>query len=64
MELDEIRKQIDETDEQLLEIFLKRMDLSRQVAETKKESEKPVLDKTREREILKRVREESGDLER
>ena len=64
MSIEEIREQIDRTDDQLLELFLKRMECSKQIAELKKDEDKPVLDRTREREILKRVREAAGDKER
>lgn len=63
MELSEIRDKIDEIDKPLLELFLKRMELSRQVAEYKAANNIPVLNKKREREILERVMTESGDME-
>lgn len=64
MEIEDVRKKIDETDDKILELFLQRMDYAGQIAELKKENSKPVLDKTREREILKTVREKAGDKER
>ncbi len=64
MSIEDVRKQIDKTDEQILELFLTRMDCSKQIAELKKDEDKPVLDKTREREILAKVRKAAGDKER
>lgn len=61
MDLQEIRNQIDEIDDELLKLFLKRMELSGQVAEEKKRKKLPVLNRTREREILSRVRDQSKD---
>ena len=55
MDLQDIREQINEIDEQLVPLFLKRMGLSTEVAKYKQAHNKPVLDKTRERELLKKV---------
>ncbi|MBE6949639.1 MAG: bifunctional chorismate mutase/prephenate dehydratase [Ruminococcaceae bacterium] len=63
MDLSEIRDRIDEIDKPLLSLFLERMALSREVAEYKKANNLPIMNKKREREILKRVMDESGDLE-
>lgn len=62
MELTEIRNEIDKVDEQLLSSFLKRMELSKEVAEYKAAHNLPTLNRTREREILANVMEKSGDL--
>ena len=65
MSLEEVRNRIDELDDQLLELFLKRMDLAAEVAAEKaKDASRPALDKTREREILKRIRAAAGERER
>ena len=61
MELGDIRKQIDETDDQLIELFCRRMDLAAEVAAAKAGTGKAVLDKGREREILARIRDAAGD---
>ena len=55
MELEEIRKKIDETDGQLLELFCRRMDLVREVAAYKIEHRMEVLRPEREQAILERV---------
>ncbi|MBE6991516.1 MAG: bifunctional chorismate mutase/prephenate dehydratase [Ruminococcaceae bacterium] len=63
MNLEEIRKNIDNVDDQLLKLFLERMDLAFRVAQYKAQTGKATLDKTREREILKKVAEKAGDME-
>lgn len=64
MELSEIRAKIDAVDDQLLDLFLERMELSETVAAYKNEHKLPILNKTREREILAKVTERAGDKER
>ena len=64
MELSEIRTKIDAVDDQLLELFLQRMALSEDVAAYKNEHHLPILNKQREREILAKVTEKSGEKER
>lgn len=56
MDLLKLREQIDEVDAQIVELYEKRMDISRQVAEYKIETGKKVFDKTREEEKLRRVK--------
>jgi len=55
MNLDDLRHEIDAIDEELVELFIKRMGLSLKVAEYKKENHLPVLNPEREREILNKV---------
>ena len=64
MELSEIRTKIDTVDDQLLDLFLQRMALSEEVAAYKNEHHLPILNKERERAILAKVTEKSGDKER
>ena len=64
MELSEIRARIDAVDDQLLDLFLKRMALSEEVADYKNQHNLPILNRTREREILAKVTEKAGDKER
>ena len=64
MELSEIRTRIDAVDDQLLELFLERMALSEEVAAYKNEHHLPILNKSREREILAKVTQRAGDKER
>lgn len=56
MDLLELRKKIDEIDTQIVELYEKRMDVSRQVAEHKIETGKKVFDKAREEEKLRKVK--------
>lgn len=57
MEIQELRGQLNEIDNQLSELFARRMNISGQVAEYKREHNMPVLDRSREREIIARVTE-------
>ncbi|MCM1136682.1 MAG: prephenate dehydratase [Clostridium sp.] len=56
MDLLQLRRQIDAIDEQIVDLYEKRMDISRQVAEYKIENGKKVFDKAREEEKLRRVK--------
>ena len=61
MELSEIRPQLDAVDNELLDLFLKRMLLIDKVADAKRrDPSKPLYDPAREREILMRIREKAG----
>ncbi|MBE6950268.1 MAG: bifunctional chorismate mutase/prephenate dehydratase [Ruminococcaceae bacterium] len=60
MDLNELRKGINDIDEQMLELFLRRMDLASQVADYKREHDLPILQPAREREILKKVADKAG----
>ncbi len=61
MDLSQIRQEIDSTDNQILELFLKRMKLCVSVAEYKKANNLPVFQGKREDEILDRVGSMSPD---
>ncbi len=50
--LDELRAKIDHIDAQMITLFEKRMNLTQQVGEYKKENHLPVLDRAREEEVL------------
>lgn len=56
MDLGELRKGLDEIDEQIVELYEKRMDICRQVAEYKLGTGKNVYDRVREQEKLNKVR--------
>ena len=60
MELSELRKQINEIDNQLLKLFIDRMHVASGVAEYKRQNNMPVLDSARERELLARIAESAG----
>lgn len=56
MDLLELREQIDEIDADIVRLYEKRMEISKQVAEYKIETGKKVFDKTREEEKLRKVK--------
>ncbi len=60
MTLDEIRREIDQTDQTLLAAFCRRMELAGEVAKVKQAENLPLRHPAREREILARVSEEAG----
>lgn len=59
--LDEIRNEINEIDEQLVKLFVRRMDCSKDVAEYKIARGITVLNEGREKEVLDRVSSKSGE---
>ncbi|MCL2507644.1 MAG: chorismate mutase [Oscillospiraceae bacterium] len=61
MNLEELRSVIDGIDDELLRLFVRRMEVVREVAEFKKSAGKSVADKSREREIMTRVIEAAPD---
>ena len=61
MEIQEIRTQIDDIDEQMITLMVKRMNMAVEVAEYKKRNNLPVLDRNREREILSHVAQLAGE---
>lgn len=63
MDLSENRKRIDEIDDEMLKLFLERMDISKDIAAYKAEHSIPILNRAREREVLAEVAEKSGDME-
>lgn len=56
MDLLKLRGQLDEIDAQIVELYEKRMDLCRQVAEYKIANGRKVFDKVREEEKLRTVK--------
>ena len=60
MDLNEIRKEINRVDDQLVKLFVERMELASQVAAYKREHNMPIFVPAREREILKKVAEQAG----
>jgi chorismate mutase/prephenate dehydratase len=61
MNLEDIRKEIDQVDNELVKNFLKRMDISKKVAKEKEKTGSPVVNTAREREILSRVSDMAGE---
>lgn len=60
MNLEEARNEINAVDEALTALFVKRMQLSREIAGYKKENQLPVFDRIREREVLNQVSDRAG----
>lgn len=55
MELGNLRNEIDQIDHELVELFVKRMQIAAQVADIKKQENLPIYVPAREREILQKV---------
>ena len=61
MDIKELRTEIDDINTQLVELYKKRMAVSAQIADYKKENGLPVFDPVRERELLCTVSEQAGE---
>ena len=61
MKLEEIRQEIDSIDKELVSLFIRRMNCASEVAEYKKEHNLPVLDASRERALLNKISDLSGE---
>ncbi len=61
MDLAELRQEIDKIDEEILNLFIKRMNVCRNVADYKKEKNLSVLQGDREKQLIERIRELSPD---
>lgn len=61
MDLNEIRSKIDNIDSQLVKLYIERMTTCAEVAEYKKQNNMPVLDSSRERALLEKISELSGE---
>ena len=61
MNIEELRNEIDGIDKELVELFVKRMNVAAEVAAYKKETGKPVLDPARERALLQKVSDLAGE---
>ena len=60
-DLSEIRKSINEIDDELIKLFIRRMDCAKEVGEYKKEKGIAVLNEEREKEILEKIGEKGGN---
>ena len=60
MELNDLRSEIDLIDDELVRLFVKRMEISAKVADYKKERNMPIHIPAREREILQEVAKKAG----
>lgn len=61
MDLESIRKEIDNIDDEILSLFLRRMELSNLAIEEKINTGKNLRDKTRENQIIQDIVKKSGD---
>ena len=61
MDLSTLREQINQIDNNMLELFLRRMQVSSDIAEYKRQNNLPVLDAARERELLAGVAQKAGE---
>ena len=61
LNLEEIRKDISAINDEMLALFVKRMELSAQVAQYKKANGLPTLDRKREEAILQRVADSTDE---
>lgn len=60
MEIKDLRKQIDNVDEQMVKLFVERMQIAGKVAEYKKENDLSIYDAERERQLLNKVSDLAG----
>ncbi len=60
MEIDAIRSDIDKINDEIFDALIKRLELSKEVAEYKIKQNIPVYSKEREEEILRRIRNKAG----
>lgn len=57
MDIKELRKQIDTIDDQLVELFVRRMQVAQEIGAYKKENHLPTLDPAREEAKLREIAE-------
>ncbi len=60
MDIQDLRGQIDQIDDELVRLFCQRMEIAAQIAAYKKEHNLPILVPAREREKLQDVAEKAG----
>ena len=60
MDLSELRSEINQIDDEILRLFLRRMEVAGQVADYKRANNLPIFQPQREREILKKVADQAG----
>ena len=58
----ELRQQIDQLDEDIIQLLKKRMGISKEVGKLKEELDIPVEDKGREQEIIDRLTQQVGEI--
>jgi chorismate mutase len=62
MEIEKLRKDIDQLDDDLLNILSKRKQIAKEIGKIKKKKGTDILDSDRESELIKRVMGKSADL--
>ena len=60
-DLSDVRREIDDIDRQLLDLFVRRMHAAEKVAAVKKRIGAPIIQPEREQQILERVEREGGE---
>ena len=60
MDLNELRGQIDGIDDELVQLFCRRMEVAEQIAEYKRQNDLPILVPAREREKLRDISQKAG----
>ena len=61
MNIQELRNEIDQIDDELVKLFCRRMDAAAQIAACKRENNLPIYVPAREREVLAKVAQTAGD---
>lgn len=61
MDLEALRNRINTVDDEIVKLFVERMQTSAQIAGAKAEKNLPVLDQRREKAVLQRVMEQAGE---
>lgn len=57
MKLNDLRQKINEIDEEMLNLFLKRMEVSKAIGIYKETHQLPILDERREKELIQKQKE-------
>ena len=60
MTIEELRKEIDRIDNEMIRLYSERMETARKIGQYKRENHLPVTDTQREREVLNRAGEKAG----
>ena len=56
MSIEDLRKQVDQLDENIIDLIAERMSVTREIGKEKRESGKPIEDKSREQKVLERIK--------
>jgi monofunctional chorismate mutase len=59
--LESIRKKIDKVDDEIVNLLGKRKDLVKEVAEIKKSLDKKIFDKSREQQLIEKLRQKARE---